>query len=253
MLFCEPSATGPVGANLRLLNAVTGNITGLKPSQKHALERVYRRRLRARGGGVGRAGGATCARSRARSSARSGILVDRAGEIEHVFVGDASRINLPEIGRLRAGRGPLPRPAPGAHPPAQRAADARRPGRPRAAAAGSGRGDRGAARRAARPICTSRTCCRRVEGRAARGALLPTEPFYRSTLDAAALIEALEEEFERVAPAAVATDKRDRALLVVVDVRGRRGPGAPRRRRRADSGGAGRRAARAVPHRRRRA
>jgi len=34
-----------------------------------------------------------------------GILVDRRGEIEHVFVGDASRINLPEIGRLRAGRG----------------------------------------------------------------------------------------------------------------------------------------------------
>ena len=34
-----------------------------------------------------------------------GILVGRRGEIEHVFVGDASRINLPEIGRIRAGRG----------------------------------------------------------------------------------------------------------------------------------------------------
>ena len=33
------------------------------------------------------------------------MLVDRRGEIEHVFVGDASQLNLPEIGRLRAGRG----------------------------------------------------------------------------------------------------------------------------------------------------
>src|SRR5262249_21693627 len=53
--------------------------------------------------------------------------------------------------------------------------------------------------------------------------VLPTEPFHRSTLDADALITALEEEFERVAPSAVATDARDRALLVVGDVRNRKG------------------------------
>jgi len=60
--------------------------------------------------------------------------------------------------------------------------------------------------------------------------LLPSEPFFRSTLDPAALIEALEEEFDRVAPAAIATDKRDRALLVVVDIRRppRVNRGAPR-------------------------
>jgi len=34
------------GANLGPLHVVSGNTTGLKPSQKHALERVYRRRLR---------------------------------------------------------------------------------------------------------------------------------------------------------------------------------------------------------------
>ena len=56
--------------------------------------------------------------------------------------------------------------------------------------------------------------------------ILPSEPFHHSTLDAVALTEALEEEFERVAPAAVATDTRTRALLVVVDLRRRR-PGAP--------------------------
>src|SRR5204863_289987 len=60
--------------------------------------------------------------------------------------------------------------------------------------------------------------------------LLPSEPFFRSTLDPSALIEALEEEFDRVAPAAIATDKRDRALLVVVDIRRqpRVNTGAPR-------------------------
>jgi len=53
--------------------------------------------------------------------------------------------------------------------------------------------------------------------------VLPTEPFFRSTLDPAAMIDALEEEFDRVAPAVVATDKRDRALLVVVDIRQKKG------------------------------
>ena len=91
-------------ANLRLLKTVTGNVTGLKPSQKHALERVYRRRLQP--SEVASAELATFLGSVSREIERQvGILVDRRGEIEHVFVGDASRINLPEIGRLRAGRG----------------------------------------------------------------------------------------------------------------------------------------------------
>lgn len=34
-----------------------------------------------------------------------GILVDRRGQVEHVFVGDASRVFLPDFGRLRAGKG----------------------------------------------------------------------------------------------------------------------------------------------------
>jgi GTP-binding protein HflX len=34
-----------------------------------------------------------------------GLLVDRRGQVEHVFVGDANRLELPDIGRLRAGRG----------------------------------------------------------------------------------------------------------------------------------------------------
>ena len=34
-----------------------------------------------------------------------GILCSRRGDIEHVFVGDSSKIMLPDFGRIRAGRG----------------------------------------------------------------------------------------------------------------------------------------------------
>ncbi len=34
-----------------------------------------------------------------------GLLVDRRGQVEHVFVGDADRIFLPDFGRMRAGAG----------------------------------------------------------------------------------------------------------------------------------------------------
>ena len=96
---------GPrVGANLAPLHEVTGNITGLKPSQKHALERVYRRRLRPGEVASTELAAYLCGISR-EIERQVGILVGRRGEIEHVFVGDASRINLPEIGRIRAGRG----------------------------------------------------------------------------------------------------------------------------------------------------
>ena len=100
----EASATGAGGANLRPLHVVSGNITGLKPSQKHALERVYRRRLRPRRSRRP-SWRRTCASISREIERQVGILVGRRGEIEHVFVGDASRINLPEIGRIRAGRG----------------------------------------------------------------------------------------------------------------------------------------------------
>ena len=153
-----------------------------------------------------------------------GILVDRRGEIEHVFVGDASRINLPEIGRLRAGRGrfrglrlvhthlrnePLTR---------DDLVDLALLRLDLVAAIGVQPDGRPADLHVAHllPPLPGQPPWR----------ILPSEPFHHSTLDAVALTEALEEEFERVAPAAVATDTRTRALLVVVDVRRRR-PGAP--------------------------
>jgi GTP-binding protein HflX len=210
-------------ANLRLLKTVTGNIVGLKPSQKHALERVYRRRLQP--SEVASAELATFLGAVSREIERQvGILVDRRGEIEHVFVGDASRINLPEIGRLRAGRGrfrglrlvhthlrnePLTR---------DDLVDLALLRLDLVAAIGLQPDGRPADLHVAHllPPLPGQPPWR----------ILPSEPFHHSTLDAVALTEALEEEFERVAPSAVATDTRTRALLVVVDLRRRR-PGAP--------------------------
>ena len=100
----RPAAREERPEGSRALNAVTGNMTGLKPSQKHALERVYRRRLRPAEVASAELAAYLCEISR-EIERQVGILVGRRGEIEHVFVGDASRINLPEIGRIRAGRG----------------------------------------------------------------------------------------------------------------------------------------------------
>jgi GTP-binding protein HflX len=211
-------------ANLRVLKTVTGNITGLKPSQKHALERVYRRRLQPSEVASGELAAFLGSVSR-EIERQVGILVDRRGEIEHVFVGDASRINLPEIGRLRAGRGrfrglrlvhthlrnePLTR---------DDLVDLALLRLDLVAAIGLLPDGRPADLHVAHLLPP-------IEGQPP-WRVLPTEPFHRSTIDAAALIEALQEEFDRVAPAAVVTDTRDRALLVVVDARRNRRTGVP--------------------------
>jgi GTP-binding protein HflX len=212
-------------ANLAPLHVVSGNITGLKPSQKHALERIYRRRLRPAEVASAELAAYLCGISR-EIERQVGILVGRRGEIEHVFVGDASRINLPEIGRIRAGRGrfrglrlvhthlrnePLTR---------DDLVDLALLRLDLVAAIGVWPDGRPADLHVAHLLPP-------VEG-GPPWRLLPTEPFFRSTLDPGALIEALEEEFDRVAPAAIATDKRDRALLVVVDIRRSPRAGAPR-------------------------
>jgi GTP-binding protein HflX len=203
------------------LNTVSGNITGLKPSQKHALERVYRRRLRPEEIASSELAGYLCEVSR-EIERQVGILANRRGDIEHVFVGDASRITLPELGRIRAGRGrfrglrlvhthlrnePLTR---------DDLVDLALLRLDLVAAIGVTTDGRPADLHVAHLLPP-------VEG-GPPWRLLPSEPFHRSVMDSAAMIEALEEEFERIAPSAVATDGRDRALLVVVDIR-RRGNG----------------------------
>jgi len=90
----------------KLAIQVFGNTQGLKASQARRLERLYRRRLPPE-----RLLTQELARGLTEISHETGrqvgVLVDRRGEVTHVMVGDARGIELPDWGRLRAGRGRL--------------------------------------------------------------------------------------------------------------------------------------------------
>nr|WP_211194322.1 GTPase HflX [Pyxidicoccus fallax] len=75
---------------------------GLKPSQLKHLEATWR--LRVRPDEVTSPELAHHLTTISRETGRQvGVLLDRRGEVEHVIVGDAFKLELPEIGRLRAG------------------------------------------------------------------------------------------------------------------------------------------------------
>ena len=83
---------------------VDGNTTGLKSSQVKALERLARRRL-----SEDRLVTNDFARALTELSGdvrrQVGVLIDRTGCVQHVMIGTGSGIELPDWGRLRAGRG----------------------------------------------------------------------------------------------------------------------------------------------------
>ena len=83
---------------------IYGNTTGLSPSALRALERIYRRRVPS-----DRIATPELVRSLSDASREAkrqvGALVHRSGEVDYVIVGDASRLMLPDIGRLRAAHG----------------------------------------------------------------------------------------------------------------------------------------------------
>jgi len=85
---------------------VFGSTQGLKASQVRQLERLFRRRLP-----PDRLLSQEFARHLTEISReirrQVGVLVDRRGEVSHVMVGGPSSIELPDWGRLRAGRGRL--------------------------------------------------------------------------------------------------------------------------------------------------
>ena len=83
---------------------VSGNTSGLKASELKALERVYRRRV-APSEVVSPELAGYLAEVSASMHRQVGVLIDRRGEITHVFVGDASKIILPDVGRLRGAAG----------------------------------------------------------------------------------------------------------------------------------------------------
>ncbi len=82
--------------------AISGNILGLKPNHLKRLEATYRRRVRPE-----EVTSPELARHLSELSLETGrqvgVLINRRGDIEHVIVGDAFKLELPEIGRLRAG------------------------------------------------------------------------------------------------------------------------------------------------------
>ena len=83
---------------------ITGNTRGLKSSQLAALERIYRRRLDSSVVVSPELANFMCEIS-AELHRQVGILVDRRGTIEHVMVGDASKVVLPDVGRMRGAPG----------------------------------------------------------------------------------------------------------------------------------------------------
>lgn len=95
------------GSNLPFdyrMPTIYGNTTGLSPLATKTLERIYRRK-------VPLASIATPELIKALAEAshetgrQVGALVHRSGEIDYVIVGDATRLMLPDIGRLRAAQG----------------------------------------------------------------------------------------------------------------------------------------------------
>ncbi len=83
-----------------------GNLTGLSASDKQLLERIYRRRV-APSEVVSEELGAFLGQVSTTVKRQVGVLIDRAGQVTHVIVGDHQKLFLPDLGRARAGRGRL--------------------------------------------------------------------------------------------------------------------------------------------------
>jgi len=83
---------------------IFGNTAGLSPSDLKTIERIYRRRVPS-----DRIISQELIRNLAEASVvtarQVGVLINRTGQIESVVVGDASKILLPDVGRLRAAAG----------------------------------------------------------------------------------------------------------------------------------------------------
>ena len=81
---------------------VTGNTAGLKESVRRALERTFLRRTSPDALVSVELAKHLCTLSR-QMGRQLGVLIDRRGHVTSVFVGEPSRIYLPELGRARAG------------------------------------------------------------------------------------------------------------------------------------------------------
>ncbi len=86
------------------MSQIEGNVQGIQPSQRRALERTFRRRV-----GPRQVVSPELARHLAEVShdlgRQVGVLLGRDGNVRNVVVGDAHSLMLPDVGRLRGGVG----------------------------------------------------------------------------------------------------------------------------------------------------
>jgi GTP-binding protein HflX len=205
------------------VHEVTGNLSGLKPSELKALERIYRRRVPPHE--LVSAELATFICGLSRDMARQvGVLVTRRGDIEHVVVGDASRLMLPEVGRVRAGHGrfrglrlvhthlrnePISR---------DDLVDLALLRLDLVAAVG--------VTQDGRPADLHLAHLMPPHEKQSPWTVATPVPFHRANVNVDELVGALQEEFERALPATRATEGAERAILVVMESRQTRASGS---------------------------
>lgn len=198
-----------------------------------SLERIFRRKVDPREIVSTELGTYICTLSR-ELERQIGLLVNRRGDIEHVIVGDASKLMLPDVGRLRGGRGrfrglrlvhthlrnePLSR---------DDLVDLALLRLDLVAAIGVQRDGRPADLHLAHLLPPRTDQLGKDAQNAAHGPstsawdVWAPVHFHQVDTDAAALIDALEEEFVRAVPTTVKAGGAGRAVLVVVELRDRR-------------------------------
>jgi GTP-binding protein HflX len=205
------------------MREVTGNLGGLKPSELKALERVYRRRVAPHELMSAELATFMCGLSR-EIGRQVGALISRRGDIEHVVVGDASRIMLPAVGRVRAGHGrfrglrlvhthlrnePISR---------DDLVDLALLRLDLVAAVG--------VTQDGRPGDLHLAHLMPPREKRSPWTVLPPVPFHHASVDVEELVGALEEEFDRALPTTRATLGAERAVLVVLESRQTRASGS---------------------------
>ncbi len=86
----------------KIIRKIYGNLNGLKPNQTHRIERVYRRKIPA-DQVITQELANYLSELSLEIGRQIGVLVNRKGTIEYVIVGDQKQIEIPELGRFRAG------------------------------------------------------------------------------------------------------------------------------------------------------
>ena len=205
------------------MREVTGNLSGLKPSELKGLERIYRRRVPPHELVSAELATFMCDLSR-EIGRQVGALISRRGDIEHVAVGDASRIMLPAVGRVRAGHGrfrglrlvhtnlrnePISR---------DDLVDLALLRLDLVAAVG--------VTQDGRPGDLHLAHLMPPRENLSPWTVLAPVPFHRASVDVEELVGALEEEFDRALPATRATSGAERAVLVVMESRQTRASGS---------------------------